>query len=227
MISWATPPPRLPQPPAVAFAVPTQFEENCCVHHTWHATKDAREQPMMARQAMKPPALVTHMMPMMPGTVRRRRDARPFRAPSTSHATPIPRRAMMVNATEVILAVEIWSPERLRVSSSFRTLASGAAAKVDRKVVKNPTHDAWNARMWGLPHFQSGIAVALCSASTGTWNLLSRAASLAWCELEPLISWPSCTLVSRWRSSASPLLHILVGGGPGGEIAEPSAGHVI
>ena len=41
---------------------------------------------------------------------------------------------------------------------------SGAAAKVEKNVVKKPNHDAWNARMCGLLQLRIGSAVALCSA---------------------------------------------------------------
>ena len=34
IVRLVMPPPRLPQPPAVALARPTIFLENCCVHHT-------------------------------------------------------------------------------------------------------------------------------------------------------------------------------------------------
>ena len=69
----------------------------------WHATKEARPQPMKRRMAMKPAALVTNMMPRMKGQVRKRQKARPLRAPITSQMVPMTRRAKMVPATEVML----------------------------------------------------------------------------------------------------------------------------
>ena len=47
---------------------------------------------------------------------------------------------------------------------------SGAAANVEKKVVKKPNQLAWNARMCGFEKLRMGITVALCSASTGTEN---------------------------------------------------------
>merc|ERR1719337_222998 len=46
--AFVTPPPRLPQPAAVALAAPTTFFENCWEHHTWQHTKVARPQKMIA-----------------------------------------------------------------------------------------------------------------------------------------------------------------------------------
>ena len=47
------PPPRLPQPPAVALTVPTMEDEKNCEHQTWHVTKVASERPTMMRPMMK------------------------------------------------------------------------------------------------------------------------------------------------------------------------------
>ena len=79
------PPPRLPQPPEVALAVPTMEGENCWVHQTWHATNEARPTPMMARHAMKPAAFVTNIMGTRPKTQKSRMNAKPLRAPILSH----------------------------------------------------------------------------------------------------------------------------------------------
>ena len=49
---------------------------------------------------------------------------------------------------------------------------SGAAANVEKKVVKKPNHDAWKACMCGLLQLSSLSSVALCSAST--WQLNAR-----------------------------------------------------
>ena len=82
---FVMPPPRLPQPPEVALAVPTMEGANCWVHQTWHATNEARPTPMMARHAMKPDAFVTNIMGTKPRTQKRRRKTKPFRAPILSH----------------------------------------------------------------------------------------------------------------------------------------------
>merc|ERR1712054_432344 len=44
-----TPPPRLPQPAAVAFAVPTTFGANMSEHQNWFVTKVAPAQPIIVR----------------------------------------------------------------------------------------------------------------------------------------------------------------------------------
>ena len=69
----------------------------------WHATKEARPQPMKRRQTIKPPASLTNMMPIMKGHVRKRQKARPLRAPITSHTVPMTRREKMVPATDMML----------------------------------------------------------------------------------------------------------------------------
>ena len=43
---WVTPPPKLPQPAAVALAVPTTFGANISEHQNWLVTKVAPAQPM-------------------------------------------------------------------------------------------------------------------------------------------------------------------------------------
>merc|ERR1712032_1802023 len=48
-----TPPPRFPQPPAVAFAVPTTVGANMSEHQNWFVTKEAPAQPIMVRITMK------------------------------------------------------------------------------------------------------------------------------------------------------------------------------
>eukprot|EP00438_Fugacium_kawagutii_P036205 Skav225352 [mRNA] locus=scaffold652:23527:23939:- [translate_table: standard] len=44
-----TPPPKLPQPAAVALAVPTTFGENIKEHQNWFVTKVAPAHPMKNR----------------------------------------------------------------------------------------------------------------------------------------------------------------------------------
>ena len=49
----ATPPPKLPQPPAVAFAVPTTLGANMSEHQNWFVTNVAPHIPMKNRMRMK------------------------------------------------------------------------------------------------------------------------------------------------------------------------------
>ena len=48
------PPPRLPQPAAVALATPMMLRENICAHHVCEQTNAASEKPIRQRQTMKP-----------------------------------------------------------------------------------------------------------------------------------------------------------------------------
>eukprot|EP00975_Prorocentrum_lima_P017596 3714177-Prorocentrum_lima.AAC.1 len=76
-----TPPPRLPQPAAVAFAVPMTFGANISEHQNWFVTKVAPAQPIIVRIRMKlqeeliPAAANTHRAPKV------MRDAGTFTGP--------------------------------------------------------------------------------------------------------------------------------------------------
>merc|ERR1712227_670998 len=48
-----TPPPKLPQPAAVAFAVPTTLGANISEHQNWFVTNVAPAQPIIVRMRMK------------------------------------------------------------------------------------------------------------------------------------------------------------------------------
>ena len=164
MAKRVTPPPRLPHPPAVAFATPTIRFENIWVHQTWQATKEASPMPMTNRHAMNPAAFVTNIMPKMAGAVMRRTNARPLRAPILSQTMPIRKRQMMLDVT----LIRFPMASSVRFSPSvvlfFSTGASGAGAKVLKNVAKNPNHEAWKACMCGRPKVQRGSLVALCCA---------------------------------------------------------------
>ena len=176
MRSVVTPPPRLPHPPAVAFATPTTCLENICVHQTWHATKEASPMPMKKRHAMKPAAFCTKAMPRMNGAVISSTNASPLRAPRMSHTMPMRKRHTMLLVTDIRLPMARSERLRPRVVAFLRTGASGAGAKVEKNVEKKPNHDAWKARMCGLLQLEITRRVALCSASTGTLKILpSRA----------------------------------------------------
>merc|ERR1719221_451195 len=53
MKTCVTPPPRFPQPAAVALAVPTTFGANIREHQNWFVTKVAPAQPIIVRMRMK------------------------------------------------------------------------------------------------------------------------------------------------------------------------------
>ena len=110
------------------------------------------------------------------------------------------------------------------VGSNQRSLTSGAAAKVEKKVAKKPNHEAWKARMCGLEKLKIGMAVALCSASTGTEKrrpkmsvvplLLTPFFSKTWCR-EAISFLVDCACAcssstSSWSSELSLTLDITI-----------------
>ena len=54
IVKFVMPPPRLPQPAAVALATPMIFLLNICAHQVCEQTKVASEKPIRQRQMMKP-----------------------------------------------------------------------------------------------------------------------------------------------------------------------------
>mmetsp|Transcript_835 Transcript_835/g.1375 ORF Transcript_835/g.1375 Transcript_835/m.1375 type:complete len:210 (+) Transcript_835:1541-2170(+) len=132
------PPPRLPQPPAVAFARPTIFLENMTDTQAWHATKDARPMPIKERQTMKPIASVTYIIASRGGIVIRSRIESPFRAPHVSAIRPMTSRKKMVLPTEAMAAAAICDLVSWRETLIYGS--NGAAANVEKKVAKKPNH---------------------------------------------------------------------------------------
>ena len=118
MTSWVTPPPRLPQPAAVAFTVPTIDLANICEHHTWQVTKVARPQPMKRRATMSASGVVAKMSAMMPGQPAIRRRHAVLRAPRRSQSGPAATRVAMVRETAQAPEIEMWVRERPRPPSS-------------------------------------------------------------------------------------------------------------
>eukprot|EP00965_Chrysotila_dentata_P254857 6212017-Pleurochrysis_carterae.AAC.1 len=123
------PPPKLPQPPAVALAAPTIDLLKSCEHQTWQVTKLARPRPMMKRQMMKPLADWVKAMPMMPGTASMRMPKKARRAPNFSHSQPEMRRMPMVPATDAMFELPMSLLVRSRLSGFLMYAMSGAAAK--------------------------------------------------------------------------------------------------
>jgi hypothetical protein len=75
MRNWVTPPPRLPQPPEVALAMPTILGVNMTDDQNWHATKVARPKPMKKRHSRKPSGVSTVAMANTAGAVPSMRSA--------------------------------------------------------------------------------------------------------------------------------------------------------
>ena len=140
MTSWVTPPPRLPQPAAVAFTVPTIDLANICEHHTWQVTKVARPQPMKRRATMSASGVVAKMSAMMPGQPAIRRMHAVLRAPRRSQSGPAATRVAMVRETAQAPEIEMWVRERPRPPSSGlrrRYGISAAGANTEKKHEKN------------------------------------------------------------------------------------------
>jgi len=129
IVRLVTPPPRLPQPAAVALAIPTTDLANIWAHQVWHATKVASEKPMMQRKRMKRVGVLTNMMPTIAGVVPRRRKPRPLRAPNLSQIQPIMRRKKMVPMTAKVPERPHWRLVMPRSGLMYAT--SDAAAKVE------------------------------------------------------------------------------------------------
>mmetsp|Transcript_33583 Transcript_33583/g.83911 ORF Transcript_33583/g.83911 Transcript_33583/m.83911 type:complete len:245 (-) Transcript_33583:235-969(-) len=152
MTSSVTPPPTLPQPPAVALTVPTMRRSKNWEHQTWQVTNVARERPIMKRPRMKlaaPCAVIRTTMPGIPSISSR---IIVLRAPHMSHIGPARTRMITVPLTARLPASESWSLLRSRPPSIFGFLRYGpsdAGAKTEKKVQKNPKVAAQNTRMCG------------------------------------------------------------------------------
>jgi hypothetical protein len=92
MINWVAPPPKLPQPAANPFAVPTILLLNMELIQNWHDTNVASENPMKNRTVMNPEMELTVAMEYTAGEMIITRNAHPYRGPIKSHTVPINRR---------------------------------------------------------------------------------------------------------------------------------------
>ena len=137
------PPPRLPQPAAVALATPMMLLENICAHHVCEQTNAASEKPIRQRQTMKPvrrerdgmwigcllcycpgcaqayspAALVANIIPMMPGVQTAMSRNMPLRAPHSSITGPMIERSTMAPDTLAILPPAMSPFDRLSESA--------------------------------------------------------------------------------------------------------------
>merc|ERR1719230_1216243 len=106
-----TPPPRLPQPAAVAFAVPTTFGANINEHRNWFVTNVAPAHPIIMRIKMKfhsaemPAAASTQMAP------KHRRPDCTLTGPKRSKRVPSATRTKIVTATDPMLEKRMVSPQ--------------------------------------------------------------------------------------------------------------------
>merc|ERR1719181_1732487 len=102
-----TPPPRLPQPAAVAFAVPTTFGANMSEHQNWFVTKVAPAQPMRNRRIVyiMGPLINDERATMLPPNVSSRHCT--FTGPRISSPVPRMMRTKTVEPTDAIPAFAI------------------------------------------------------------------------------------------------------------------------
>merc|ERR1719487_253874 len=102
-----TPPPRLPHPAAVAFAVPTTFGANISEHQNWFVTNVAPAQPMRNRRPLYIHlfVIIDEMATMVPPNVSRAHCT--FTGPSTSSPVPRMMRTKTVEPTDAIPALAI------------------------------------------------------------------------------------------------------------------------
>mmetsp|Transcript_21581 Transcript_21581/g.45634 ORF Transcript_21581/g.45634 Transcript_21581/m.45634 type:complete len:206 (+) Transcript_21581:1181-1798(+) len=164
--SWVTPPPRLPQPPTSALAVPATSLVNIREVQNWQHTKVDPPSPMKKRRTERVAALLTR--PVQAQGIEQSIRSTPIRrrAPYLSHIGPLMKRMKTVPATEQMLDVQISCFEMPKVS--LISGRSGAIANQMKKAVKNPIHEQWNARMCGRLKERSLISVALSSWSGST-----------------------------------------------------------
>merc|ERR1719199_1041862 len=102
-----TPPPRLPQPAAVAFAVPTTFGANMSEHQNWFVTKVAPAQPMRNRRIeyIHFPLIIDERATMLPPNVSNKHCT--FTGPITSSPVPRMMRTKTVEPTDAMPAFAI------------------------------------------------------------------------------------------------------------------------
>merc|ERR1719440_916340 len=102
-----TPPPRLPQPAAVAFAVPTTFGANMSEHQNWFVTKVAPAQPMRNRRTVYiiGPLISEESATILPPKVNNMHCT--FTGPSTSSPVPRMMRTKTVEPTDAMPALAI------------------------------------------------------------------------------------------------------------------------
>mmetsp|Transcript_11194 Transcript_11194/g.16785 ORF Transcript_11194/g.16785 Transcript_11194/m.16785 type:complete len:181 (+) Transcript_11194:1101-1643(+) len=132
--SWVTPPPKLPQPPTRAFAVPTISLVNIRDVQYWHMTKHEPAVPMNKRRTVRPTDEFTRNVSAVGIEAAHRTIAIIKRAPYLSHNGPREKRITTVPATLKMLDIHIW----LLVSSRvfFISGNSGGMANQMKKAMK-------------------------------------------------------------------------------------------
>mmetsp|Transcript_5310 Transcript_5310/g.6202 ORF Transcript_5310/g.6202 Transcript_5310/m.6202 type:complete len:204 (-) Transcript_5310:56-667(-) len=198
---WVTPPPRFPQPPTSAFAVPAISLVNIRVAQNWHITKLEPPSPIKKRTIARLSLFCTRPIIAAGMDASMRTVPIRIRAPNLSHRGPRRNRIIAVPATDVIFEVQISLLLIPRVSCTSGR--SGAIANQMRKARKKQIHDMWKARICGLSKLQSFISDARSSWSGSTlmeyvlYFLISSSSCSSSCESEPLdniVGFTKCTL---------------------------------
>src|SRR5262245_9660867 len=159
MTNCVRPPPRFPQPAAVALAVPTQFGAN--ISEVWNCvmTNDAPIVPIKIRQIKNVAKLFESAIPITGSEHTSKRSVYVSRGPHRSHSQPTASRAMIVAATEPMMHQPTCVA--LNPISSRTTFIKGAIPNQEKKQTKNAIHDMWNARICGDEKFASSMRAAL------------------------------------------------------------------
>mmetsp|Transcript_13031 Transcript_13031/g.17463 ORF Transcript_13031/g.17463 Transcript_13031/m.17463 type:complete len:211 (+) Transcript_13031:1011-1643(+) len=166
--SWVTPPPRLPQPPTRALAVPTTSLVNIREVQYWHMTNVPPAKPMKRRRTARPAAELTRPVNAVGIDAKHRMTVKRIRGPYLSHAGPRTNRMKMVPPTPAIEDVQICC--LVKSSVSLISDRSGAIANQMKKAMKKDHQEQWKARMCGREKLQSLISVALSSCSGSTFS---------------------------------------------------------
>lgn len=145
MTSWVTPPPRLPHPPTIAFAVPATSLVNMEVVQYWHMTKVDPPRPMKKRVAARVAAELTRPIQAQGIDAAIKTIPIRIRAPNLSQRGPRTKRMTIVPATEQMLEVQMSCLVILR--SSLTSVSRGAMANQMKKAMKKQNQEQWKARM--------------------------------------------------------------------------------
>mmetsp|Transcript_62035 Transcript_62035/g.102993 ORF Transcript_62035/g.102993 Transcript_62035/m.102993 type:complete len:433 (-) Transcript_62035:55-1353(-) len=165
MKACTKPPPRLPQPPAMALAVPTTLPLNRAMVQNWHGTNVAPARPTNNRSMISPVESCT-TAPRATGmdVASRTKDIQRL-GPSLSHMGPMITRARMVAMTAHVLASPICGFVK---PSCFLTVGiRGAKANHPTNATKKPTVANQKPRMWGRLTLSTRISRALLRSSRG------------------------------------------------------------
>ena len=157
--SCVTPPPRLPHPAVVAFAVPTTFGAN--MTDVWYCvmTNDAPTMPISRWKIRNVWKSCARPMPITGSDPTRSSQVYASRGPIRSHSQPISSLATTVTATDPMMIQPIC--DCVSPISSRTSIISGAMPNQAKKQRKNANQLMWNARICGVEKLKTRIRTAL------------------------------------------------------------------